>query len=91
MTDSSNDPGKDAHDMGQLPIPGLFDGFAALDVATRRVRFAGVMGGKGPPVLLLHGYPETHAAWHEVAPTLARHHTVVAPDQPWSGTIVAHG
>ncbi len=44
MTDNSSDPGKDAHDMGQLPIPGLFDGFAALDVATRRVRFAGVMG-----------------------------------------------
>ena len=91
MFDSSNDPGEDARDMRQLPLPGRFDGFAALDVATRRVRFAGVMGGKGPPVLLLHGYPETHAAWHEVAPTLARHHTVVAPDQPWSGTIVAHG
>jgi alpha/beta hydrolase fold len=68
--------------MGQFPIPGLFDGFAALDVATRRVRFAGVMRGKRPPVLLLHGYPETHAAWHHVAPALTRHHTVVVPDLP---------
>ncbi len=84
-TDSSNDVGMYAHDMGQLPIPGLFDGFTALDVATRRVRFAGVMGGKGPPVLLLHGYPETHAAWHEVAPALAKHHTVVVPDLPGYG------
>ena len=34
----------------------------------------------GPAVLLLHGFPETHAMWHQVAPTLAREHTVVAPD-----------
>jgi haloacetate dehalogenase len=80
MTDPSNNPGEDAPDMGQLPIRGLFDGFAALDVATRRVRFAGVIGGKRPPILLLHGYLETHAVWHEVAPAVARHRTVVAPD-----------
>jgi len=65
MTDSSDYPGKDAHDIGQ--------------------RFVGVMGRKGPPVLLLHGYPETYAAWHEVAPTLAKHHTVVVPDLPRYG------
>jgi len=39
-----------------------------------------VHGGSGPPVLLLHGFPQTHAMWHEVAPELARDHTVVAPD-----------
>ncbi len=38
------------------------------------------VGGEGPPLLLLHGYPQTHAAWHRVAPELARHFTVVAPD-----------
>ena len=38
------------------------------------------VGGEGPPLLLLHGYPQTHAAWHRVAPALARHFTVVAPD-----------
>jgi haloacetate dehalogenase len=36
--------------------------------------------GEGSPVLLLHGFPETHLCWHEVAPGLAREHTVVAPD-----------
>lgn len=38
------------------------------------------MGGTGEPVLLLHGYPQTRAMWHRVAPTLAEHHTVVAAD-----------
>jgi haloacetate dehalogenase len=37
-------------------------------------------GGDGPPVLLLHGFPETHLCWHGVAPPLARDHAVVAPD-----------
>jgi haloacetate dehalogenase len=68
-----------------LAIAGLFDGFAAIAVDTARVRFAGVMGGKGSAVLLLHGYPQTHAAWHDVAPLLARHHTVVVPDLPGYG------
>ena len=43
---------------------------------TLRVR----MGGSGPPLLLLHGNPQTHAMWHAVAPTLAQTHTVVCPD-----------
>ncbi|WP_328326939.1 alpha/beta hydrolase [Kribbella sp. NBC_00382] len=37
-------------------------------------------GDDGPPVLLLHGYPQTHLIWHHVAPVLARTHTVVATD-----------
>jgi haloacetate dehalogenase len=37
-------------------------------------------GGSGSPVLLLHGFPETHACWHRVAPELARAHHVIAPD-----------
>jgi haloacetate dehalogenase len=36
--------------------------------------------GEGPPVLLLHGFPETHVCWHRVAPRLAADHAVVAPD-----------
>jgi haloacetate dehalogenase len=43
---------------------------------TLRVR----TGGAGPPVLLLHGHPQTHAMWHLVAPRLAEQHTVVAAD-----------
>jgi len=38
------------------------------------------IGGDGPPLLLLHGYPETHLAWHAVAPRLAERFTVVCPD-----------
>lgn len=37
-------------------------------------------GGKGPPLLLLHGNPQTHAMWHQVAPALAERFTVVCPD-----------
>jgi haloacetate dehalogenase len=39
-----------------------------------------VKGGSGPPVLLLHGFPQTHAMWHAVAPVLARYFTVIAAD-----------
>jgi haloacetate dehalogenase len=38
------------------------------------------MGGDGPPLLLLHGYPQTRACWHRVAPALAERFTVVAAD-----------
>lgn len=58
----------------------LFPGFRR-----RRIRTAGatinlVAGGEGPPLLLLHGYPQTHAMWHKIAPQLARDFTVVCPD-----------
>jgi haloacetate dehalogenase len=65
--------------------PHLFEGFSPLDSQTSRVRFAGVTGGEGPPLLLLHGYPESHATWHDVAPALAKRYTVVAPDLPGYG------
>ena len=39
-----------------------------------------VRGGAGDPVLLLHGYPQSHVMWHKVAPALAARYTVVAPD-----------
>ena len=58
----------------------MFDGFA-----THRVRTSGAeiflrSGGAGPPLLLLHGYPQTHAIWHRVAPALAEQFTVVCAD-----------
>jgi haloacetate dehalogenase len=37
-------------------------------------------GGEGPPLLLLHGFPQTHAIWHRVAPQLAPHYSLVMPD-----------
>jgi haloacetate dehalogenase len=71
--------------MGSPLDGGLFHGFNALDVATANVHFRGVVGGSGPALLLLHGYPQTHAAWHAVAPTFAAGHTVIAPDLPGYG------
>lgn len=38
------------------------------------------IGGNGPPLLLLHGYPQTHFMWHEIAPMLAGDFTVICPD-----------
>jgi len=58
----------------------LFPGFRTFDVEAGGVRIHGVVGGAGPPVLLLHGFPQTHAIWHRVAPTLAERFTVVATD-----------
>jgi haloacetate dehalogenase len=58
----------------------VFDGFATEDVDTGEAVIHLRRGGAGPPVLLLHGYPQTHVMWHLVAPLLARDFTVVAPD-----------
>lgn len=59
----------------------LFPGFEHRRVEVEDgIRIAAVIGGAGPPLLLLHGYPQTHAIWHRVAPVLAECHTVVAPD-----------
>ncbi len=58
----------------------LFAGFRSKKIRTRGAVINVEYGGDGPPVLLLHGYPETHAMWHKVAPALARDHTVVCPD-----------
>ena len=67
------------------PTGPLFSGFSALDCKTSRVHFAGVIGGEGPPVLLLHGYPQSHVTWHQVGPALAEHFTVIAADLPGYG------
>lgn len=55
------------------------------DFRTQRIRTPGAdihltHGGEGPPLLLLHGYPQTHVMWHRVAPELARDFHVVCPD-----------
>jgi haloacetate dehalogenase len=58
----------------------MFEGFERVRVETEGTTIDGVRGGEGPPVLLLHGYPQTHAMWHLVAPRLAESFTVVATD-----------
>lgn len=58
----------------------LFPGFDVVDVTVGGTTVHGRVGGSGPPVLLLHGIPETHLMWRHVAPALAADHTVVATD-----------
>lgn len=58
----------------------LFEGFETRRIATGGAEINLVTGGSGPGLLLLHGYPQTHAMWHKIAPLLAEHFTVVAPD-----------
>jgi haloacetate dehalogenase len=63
----------------------LFEGFETRRVGTPGVDVHVRIGGGGPPVLLLHGYPQTGAMWHAVAPALAEQFTVVVPDLPGYG------
>ena len=58
----------------------VFDGFEEFDMPTAGASIHGRRGGSGPPLLLLHGIPETHLMWHRVAPELAERYTVVATD-----------
>ena len=58
----------------------LFAGFEARQLPTSRGVVHAVVGGSGPPLLLLHGYPQSHLMWHAAAPLLAERHTVVAAD-----------
>jgi haloacetate dehalogenase len=58
----------------------MFPGFDHKHVDVGEVSIHAVVGGKGPPLLLLHGYPQTHAIWRHVAPQLAERFTVVASD-----------
>jgi haloacetate dehalogenase len=57
-----------------------FPGFERHRIRTSGASIQLVTGGRGPAVLMLHGYPETHACWHRVAPALARDHAVVCAD-----------
>lgn len=59
---------------------GFFPGFKPIRIATSGAEINGVIGGSGPPLLLLHGWPQSHVEWHRVAPVLARHFTVIATD-----------
>ena len=58
----------------------LFPGFARTGVRTSGATIPVFHKGDGPPVLLLHGYPETHVTWHKVAPRLAERFAVYVPD-----------
>src|SRR5204863_5862922 len=71
--------GKQCLKRGQSPqgvfrmpdLADLFSGFSSEWINTSSGRIFARVGGKGPPVLLLHGFSETHVMWHRVAPQLA--------------------
>ncbi|MBA3269723.1 MAG: alpha/beta hydrolase [Acidobacteria bacterium] len=65
---------------GGSPALKFFPGFKPLTLQVNGVTINGAMAGQGPPVLLLHGAPQSMISWRLVAPDLAKHHTVVVTD-----------
>src|ERR1019366_980260 len=71
-----------------IPMPDLadlFPDFASEWINTKSGRVFARVGGKGPPLLLLHGFSETHVMWHRVAPQLADAFTLIIADLPGYG------
>ncbi|MEO7157670.1 MAG: alpha/beta hydrolase [Vicinamibacterales bacterium] len=60
--------------------PQLFPGFAVQKIKTSGATIQALRGGSGPPLLLIHGYPQTHVEWHKIATRLAQKFTVVMTD-----------
>ncbi|MBV9557931.1 MAG: alpha/beta hydrolase [Pseudolabrys sp.] len=58
----------------------MMEGFKRSEIQTSGARIVTVVGGSGPPLLLMHGNPFTHLSWLKVAPTLAKDFTVVCTD-----------
>lgn len=58
----------------------MFEGFETARIDTGEVTLNVRMAGSGSPVVLLHGYPQTHVMWYKVAPELAKTHRVILPD-----------
>ncbi|MDP8940365.1 MAG: alpha/beta hydrolase [Actinomycetota bacterium] len=58
----------------------MFEGFEEQRIEVSGTSINLVRGGAGPPLLLMHGYPQTHVMWHKIAPRLAEDFTVVATD-----------
>jgi haloacetate dehalogenase len=58
----------------------MFEGFEPRQMTTSGTTINLVKGGDGPPLLVLHGYPQMHVMWHKIAPRLAQDFTVVAAD-----------
>lgn len=63
----------------------LYPDFESRWIRTSAGKLFARVGGKGPPLLLIHGYPQTNVMWHAVAPALAERFTLVLPDLPGYG------
>lgn len=69
---------RDITELGPSPF---LKGFRLADVpVSEEITLRAAIGGSGPPLLLLHGHPQTHATWHKIAPALAERYTVIAAD-----------
>jgi haloacetate dehalogenase len=58
----------------------MFEGFTERQIATGHAQLHARIGGSGPPLVCLHGYPQTHLTWRKVAGVLAERYTVILPD-----------
>ena len=61
-------------------IETFFPGFRDVDVIIDSIKIHAVVGGSGEPLLLLHGAPESHVMWRDLAPEFAKNYTVIVPD-----------
>jgi haloacetate dehalogenase len=66
--------------LAQPPTTNLFPGFDTRTIQTSGATINVLRGGSGSPLLLIHGYPQTHVEWHKIAPRLAERHSVVMVD-----------
>lgn len=69
----------------------MIESFQEFDVPVAGAVIHGTRGGDGPPLLLLHGFPESHVMWHRIAPVLAREFSVVATDLSGFGDSTSSG
>ncbi|MBX9873323.1 MAG: alpha/beta hydrolase [Beijerinckiaceae bacterium] len=73
-------------------LDSLFPGFSGRWISGPVGKIFARVGGEGPPVVLIHGFPQTHAEWHRIAAELARTHTVVCPDlRGYGWSMAPHG
>src|SRR6266567_2264203 len=77
---TSADYARDPTRWGSPEVAALFPGFKHIDMRTKGAIIRLRHGGSGPPMLMLHGYPNNHVLWHALAARLAQHYHVVLPD-----------
>ena len=58
----------------------MLKNFISKNIKTTDALINTKIGGTGPPILLMHGYPQTHLMWHKIAPQLSKKFTVIVTD-----------
>jgi len=71
--------------MDSRDLPDHFPGFSSRKISLPDGDVFCRVGGSGPPLLLLHGYPQSHVMWHKIAPALSEQFTVILADLPGYG------